>query len=263
MKLLTLNCHSWQEKDQRDKIKYLAETIKENQYDVIALQEVSQKKFSKKVDGNIRKDNFALLLIEELEFLNEENYDYFWDYSHIGYGIYEEGLALLTKHKIVEKESFYVSKNSTKLFYKSRLIPRITIEFNNELIDFYSCHMGWWEDESEPFKIHLDNLKNKINAERQSFIMGDFNNNAYIEGEGYSYILENGFKDTFIAAKEKDEGITVEGAIAGWSGEHSLKRLDLILSTREVNVKSSKVIFNGNNKDVISDHFGVEVIIGN
>ena len=261
MKLLTLNCHSWQEKDQRNKIKYLAETIKEKQYDVIALQEVSQKKLSKKVEGNIRKDNFALLLIKELELLNEENYDYIWDYSHIGYGIYEEGLTLLTKYKIVEKESFYVSENSTKLFYKSRLIPRITIEYDNELIDFYSCHMGWWEDESEPFKLHLDNLKNKINTERQSFIMGDFNNNAYKEGEGYSYILENGFKDTYIAAEEKDKGITVEGAIAGWSGEHSLKRLDLILSTREVDVKSSKVIFNGDNKEVISDHYGVEVNI--
>ena len=142
MKLLTLNCHSWQEKNQIDKIKYLAKAIKENQYDVIALQEVSQKKFSKKVVGKIRKDNFALLLIKELELLNETNYDYFWDYSHIGYGIYEEGLALLSKHKIVEKDSFYVSKNSTKLFYKSRLIPRVTIEINEELVDFYSCHMG-------------------------------------------------------------------------------------------------------------------------
>jgi hypothetical protein len=26
-------------------------------------------------------------------------------------------------------------------------------------------------------------------------------------------------------------------AVAGWSGEHSIKRLDLILSNREVNVK--------------------------
>lgn len=261
MKLLTLNCHSWQEKNQMDKIKYLAKVINEKQYDVIALQEVSQKKFSKKVNGNVRKDNFVLLLINELELLDGENYDYFWDYSHIGYGIFEEGLALLTKHKIVEKESFYVSKNNTKLFYKSRLITRITIEIKKELIDFYSCHMGWWKDESEPFKLHLDNLVKKINTERQSFIMGDFNNNAYIEGEGYSYILENNFKDTYTQASEKDEGITVQGAIAGWKGEHSLKRLDLILFTKEALVNSSKVTFNGKNKDVISDHFGVEVIL--
>lgn len=29
MKLLTLNCHSWQEKEQLRKIEYIAETIKE------------------------------------------------------------------------------------------------------------------------------------------------------------------------------------------------------------------------------------------
>lgn len=42
MKLLTLNCHSWHEENQLNKICYLAETIKEMMYDVIALQEVSQ-----------------------------------------------------------------------------------------------------------------------------------------------------------------------------------------------------------------------------
>ena len=43
MKLLTLNCHSWQEDNQIEKIKYLAKIIKEKQYDVIALQEVRKK----------------------------------------------------------------------------------------------------------------------------------------------------------------------------------------------------------------------------
>lgn len=42
MKLLTLNCHSWQEVDQQHKIKVLAQEIKDKGYDVIALQEVSQ-----------------------------------------------------------------------------------------------------------------------------------------------------------------------------------------------------------------------------
>lgn len=261
MKLLTLNCHSWQEKDQINKIKYLAEVIIQKQYDVIALQEVSQKKFSKKVNGKIRKDNFVLLLLQEINNLGCMDYDYFWDYSHIGYGIYEEGLALLTKHKIVEKDSFYVSKSTTKLNYKSRLITRITVDINSKSIDFYSCHMGWWNDEAEPFKLHLDNLKSSLKDERQSILMGDFNNNAFIDGEGYSYILKNGFFDTYIEAEEKDSGVTVEGEIAGWKGEKSLKRLDFILSTKQVKVKSSKVIFNGKNKGVVSDHFGVEVVL--
>lgn len=99
MKLLTLNCHSWQEDNQIEKIKYLAKIIKEKQYDVIALQEVSQKINSKLLQAMIKEDNFAQLLIEELNKINESKYNFIWDYSHIGYDIYEEGLAILTKHK--------------------------------------------------------------------------------------------------------------------------------------------------------------------
>ena len=61
MKLLTLNCHSWQEENQLEKIKYLAQIIKKNQYDVIALQEVSQSIKAKITEGIIKEDNFAKL----------------------------------------------------------------------------------------------------------------------------------------------------------------------------------------------------------
>ncbi len=100
MKLLTLNCHSWQEENQIDKIKYLAKVIKEKQYDVVALQEISQRIDSKVVKDNIKEDNFVYLLVKELEFLGEYNYSYIWDFSHIGYDIYEEGLAILTNKNI-------------------------------------------------------------------------------------------------------------------------------------------------------------------
>ncbi|MTL70859.1 endonuclease, partial [Turicibacter sanguinis] len=36
-------------------------------------------------------------------------------------------------------------------------------------------------------------------------------------------------------------------------------RIDLVLSDKPVNVLSSHVIFNGSHKDIVSDHFGVEV----
>ena len=112
MKLLTLNCHSWQEENQVEKIKYLAEVIKEKQYDVIALQEVSQSIDAKLVNSIIKEDNFAKLLIDELNKLDEYKYNFIWDYSHIGYDIYEEGLAILTKHEIEDFKSFYIFSSS-------------------------------------------------------------------------------------------------------------------------------------------------------
>ena len=119
MKLLTLNCHSWQEDNQLEKIKYLAKVIKEKQYDVIALQEVSQKIESKNIDSKIKEDNFASLLIKELNNIDEYKYSFIWDYSHIGYDIYEEGLAILTLHKIDNNKSFYISKSDDKNNYRS------------------------------------------------------------------------------------------------------------------------------------------------
>lgn len=55
MKLLTLNCHSWQEENQIEKIKYLAKAIQEEDYDAIALQEVSQSIQAENVCGNKKK----------------------------------------------------------------------------------------------------------------------------------------------------------------------------------------------------------------
>ena len=76
MKLLTLNCHSWQEKNQVEKIKYFAEVIKEKQYDVIALQEVSQSIDARLINLTIKEDNFAKLLIDELNKLDEDKYNF-------------------------------------------------------------------------------------------------------------------------------------------------------------------------------------------
>ena len=261
MRLLTLNCHSWIEDNQLEKIKHIAETIKENQYDVIALQEVSQLIESEKIDANIKKDNFAKVLIDELNALDEYGYSFIWDYSHIGYDLYVEGLALLTKHPIVDSKSFYVSKSDDKTNYKSRNIVAATINIDGELIDFYSCHLGWWHDEVEPFKYQADKLIEQVKDDKLAFIMGDFNNNAFVRNEGYDYLIEKGFIDTYSSAKEKDNGITVKGEIAGWESENSNKRLDIIFSNRKVEVLESKVIFNELNRKVVSDHSGVEILI--
>ena len=65
MKVLTLNCHAWQEENQLQKIKHLAEVIKEKNYDVIALQEVMQL-VDPSDDEKVKKDNYAVVLLHEL-----------------------------------------------------------------------------------------------------------------------------------------------------------------------------------------------------
>lgn len=257
MKLLTLNCHSWQEKEQIGKIKYLAKIINEKDYDVIALQEVSQLVNTENINPIIKRDNFALLLKEELDKYNMNKYDFYWDFSHIGFDIYEEGLAIFTKHRIIESESFFITENQDRSYWKTRKVVKMTISYKEKNLDFCSCHVGWWNDEEEPFKNQVDNIMKMVN-DSTTFLMGDFNNNAFIKGEGYDYLIEKGLKDLYLLAEEKDSGVTVKGKIAGWDENEEKLRLDLMLCNRSIKVKSIKVIFDGKNKDIISDHYGVE-----
>lgn len=259
MKLLTLNCHSWLEDNQLDKIQTIAQEIKHKSYDVIALQEVSQSIDEILIIGNIKANNFGYVLLQELSKLGVNDYKMIWDFSHIGYDVYEEGLCLLTKHEVVNEYSFFISNNHDITYWKTRKIVGAAIRINNTLIDFYSCHLGWWEDEDEPFIEQADRLFANILLDKPTFLMGDFNNNAFIRGEGYDYLMQKGMYDTFDLAEQKDEGITVKGKIAGWEVNKSDLRLDLILVNREIEVQYSKVIFNDVNKPVVSDHYGVEI----
>ncbi|TWE04958.1 maltose 6'-phosphate phosphatase [Neobacillus bataviensis] len=260
MKLLTLNCHSWHEEHQLDKIAHLVDTIIENSYDVISLQEVSQALAEEYVDGKVKKNNYAYVLLQELKKRGNDEYSMVWDLTHyIKNGTYEEGVAILTKHPIIQHRSFFVSQSEDyAVNWKTRRIIGATIKYKDKPYTFYSCHMGWWHDEVEPFKAQADKMFKKLNWDESFFLMGDFNNDASLKGEGYEYLLSHGLYDTYNLAEEKDEGITVKGKIAGWSNNKQDLRIDLILTNQPAQVDFSKVIFNNHNKMVVSDHYGVE-----
>lgn len=262
MKLLTLNCHSWLENNQIEKIEYLAKVIVEKKYDVIALQEVSQSFNKNFKENNLREDNYALILREKIKALGGDFYNLIWDYSHIGYGKYEEGLCILSKHKIKDSESFYISKSHSKENWKSRKIVKASIEIKGEVLDFYSCHLGWWKDCEEKFEFQVDNLILKLKeSKNRAFLMGDFNNNAFLRGEGYDLLKEKGLFDTFDLAEKRDSGVTVDKGIDGWEKNKEPLRIDIVFTNKSTKVYESKVIFNGKNRDVVSDHFALEVYL--
>lgn len=259
MKLLTLNCHAWHEENQLEKIHHLADAIKEKSYDIIALQEVNQSIDAELLYDDIKKDNYGIVLLEELERIGVRDYSFVWSFSHLVYGIYEEGVALLTKHPVIKKESFFVSLSTDPSYWKTRKIIGAQIDFGGLPLSFYSCHMGWWMDEEEPFKQQADRLFQQVKADAPVFLMGDFNNSAALRGEGYDYLISHGLYDTYELAHKKDQGTTVEGKITGWHDNKQDLRIDLILTNKSLPVLSSEVIFNNRNKPIVSDHFGVEV----
>ena len=92
--------------------------------------------------------------------------------------------------------------------------------------------------------------------------MGDFNNPAEIRNEGYDMIAESGWYDSYNLAAEKDNGITVEKIIDGWNDKISTEnkiRIDQIWCNRKNQVKSSRILFNGINEPVVSDHYGIMI----
>ena len=274
MKLLTLNTHSWLEDKSDLKLQILVDAIYKEKFDIVALQEVNQLVKSEPVnniygyvqcDDNviIKKDNFALALVQKLK---EKGLNYFWSYipSHIGYGIYDEGLAILSLRKIDKATQFYISKIRDYENFKTRRIVGVKIVDNEKAKWFFSVHMGWWNDKEDPFQKQWDvieeHMKNYLSEE--VYLMGDFNSPSDLSDEGYSYILNKGtFKDTYNIAKFKDSGETVKKEIDGWrnSGKKSM-RIDYILKNNINPVEYSKTIFDGKNYPVVSDHFGVTIL---
>ncbi len=275
MKLLTLNCHAWQEVDTLEKIAQIATLIINEDIAIIGLQEASQKivavpyLMTEKRNKNLlhyfevplKSDNYALLLQQCLQDQGIQ-YHLTWDMTHVSYSDYEEGVAILSKYPIIDSTSFWTGPARSYQDTRSRKVIAATINFQDQLFDVYSVHAGWWHDIRSPAQAQFDDLLNHIRPHintRLSFLLGDFNNSATVRGEGYDYLLAQGLLDTYSLALEKDKGFSVVDGIDGWKDNTESLRIDLILVNQNIPVLSSKVVFNGQQTPVVSDHFGVMI----
>lgn len=91
--------------------------------------------------------------------------------------------------------------------------------------------------------------------------MGDFNNEAEVQEEGYAYMQKTApqILDTYVEAEEKIGSATVLDDIDGWEGDTNEKRIDYIFTDYTGDIKSSRVVFDGQREPIVSDHFGVVV----
>ncbi|KXT84757.1 Exodeoxyribonuclease III [Streptococcus sp. DD11] len=264
-KFLTLNTHSWIEEEQDKKLNWLAERILQEQYDVICLQEVNQLTESEQavqaplyqaVSGSIalHQDNYALCLTEKL---SAQGLDYYWSwaYNHIGFDIYHEGVAILSRKPLAPRE-ILVSKVNNPADYRTRKVLLAETEVEGQLLTAASCHLSWWDKgfQSEWSKLQAALLK----AETPLLLMGDFNNPA--DQEGYQTMLASplNLQDSHTAAAEAVGEATVEGGIAGWDQNQSALKIDYIFTSRRMKAERSAVVFDGQNGPVVSDHFGLE-----
>lgn len=275
MKLLTLNVHAWMEDNQRQKMNDLLEFIVQEDYDVVAFQEVNQrmkdpkitpKSFQKPKDDPlvvpVKESNFADLVVEGLK-LKGRQYYWTWTASHVGYGKYDEGLAILSKRPL-EAKSQLISKTNDYESVARRVALVAKTKIDGEVYTIVNTHMSWWDFQGQPlFKNEWDNLKAHLPKEAKLILAGDLNSDADKSGEGYDYIQSTvpWLKDSFKVANQVDGEFTMAGEIDGWSGNESGKRIDYVWVHESLPVDSHRVVLDGQASPIVSDHFGIEVNI--
>ena len=258
--LLTLNTHSWEEADNVSCLRHVAEALREEQPDVAALQEVNQKEGGAPASGSrlkesgfvsagdvIAGDNWALRLSELAP-----GYQWSWAFVHIGYRTWAEGVAILSRLPILEVRSRDLSAEGVSLRRKALAI-------RNRQGWFVSAHLGWWDDPQDPFPGQWERLSAFARSLKgPCWLLGDFNSPAHVHGQGYDLMLADGWQDCYARAEVRDAGVTVSGQIDGWrQAEVSGFRLDYCLAGQPGRTLRSRVVFNGDFRPVVSDHFGV------
>lgn len=273
MKVLTLNTHSWLEENQQDKMERLAQKIHDEQFDVIALQEVNQTAkanivaspfgFCKtQMTTDIKEDNFALKLVTYLHEKFNDDYQWTWSYNHIGYDIYDEGTALLSRHPITSPFSYRLSEIDDPKDYHTRYATGACIKVDGQVQYFMSLHASWWLSPEGnltfPYEANrLNELKDKL--EYPIMIMGDFNNPSQKRDEGYDLITQT-WNDSYTSAKETLGQYTMGGAIAGWEKDTPPLRIDFIFTSNTITINKAVICFDGHDQAPISDHFGYYII---
>ena len=270
MKLLTLNTHSLVEDNYSKKLDAFVSAIADQRPDIIALQEVNQTIAKTQADVIsegyvpcdenivIRKDNHVYKAAELLEGAGVK---YYWTWLPLkkGYNKYDEGIALMSRSRIIETDVVRISETDDYNNWKTRKIIGIRTEAAPDEW-FFSVHYGWWDDLDEPFQNQWQKTVEYMKKYSRVWLMGDFNSPAEVRNEGYDMINGGGWYDSYTRAKTRDNGITVGKVIDGWrdkvSGTDGM-RIDQIWCSQKAEIASSEVIFNGANKPVVSDHYGV------
>ena len=174
---------------------------------------------------------------------------------------FEEGLAILAKGEVVAVEDFYCTAQQTVTSIESRKILKVDLKVNDEIIEFYSCHMNLPTCKGEDIDQNLSNLINYTDNKNLKVFMGDFNTDYFHQVDDYKNILDKGLFDTYELAEKKDSGVTVYKNISGWEDSMCQKKLDYVFINKKLDVKESFVIFNDENYPIISDHNGLEVTL--
>ena len=267
--VLTLNLHTYQETAQDEKFDIIVKAIAEYDVDLIAFQECAQKKDSPFIDGSttIRNDNMAYIITKRLKQYYNLDYDFKWDWAHYGWSVYEEGVAVVSKHPITASQSTWISTSaSTSSIISRKAVYSSVTHPDFGRINLFSAHLHWRTTINNDQTIQIQNLQKFVNDNTgdsvATFVCGDFNMQPTEYApwdEGYNAMTDSGeFIDTFYVYNpaandmpEQSKYDTVKGDTPG--------RIDYIFMNKlaQFTVISSQIIFTPAILGTVTDHYGV------
>ncbi|MCX6304484.1 MAG: endonuclease/exonuclease/phosphatase family protein [Bacteroidetes bacterium] len=267
--ILTLNLHTYQETEQNKKINMITDVIGRMDVDFISFQECAQYKNAVISSGIIRANNMALVISDKISEKYHANYHFVWNWSHYGWDIWEEGVAVMTKYPVIQSQDRYISSDTNKGSITSRKVIFASCQSPGGLFNIFSAHTHWRTTVSdEEQNRQVSRIKSMV-AEKDSLVPGavsivggDFNGNPtsdYPWSEGYNTMVRSGdFSDSFLeiypGANQKPAQSTyntIGGSLPG--------RIDYIFVKKNprLRVVDSQIIFTGDVVGNVSDHFGV------
>ena len=273
-KLLTLNLHGLTGATQDPRFSQLLEFIRRHLPTAIAFQEACQSSaapalseseaniiISTRVDDvayaavPVKSDNIIYRLIKELSALGIQYYGA-WLPIKQGYGVFDEGIAMLSSKKPLSAHGIYLSETKSYFDWRTRMALTFTLPPPSPAV--VCVHMGRYDDTREPFSHQWNILKGELSEHKKAYVLGDFNAPSEIRGEGYDLMLRDGMYDLCTVSGKRAEP-TVRSDIDGWRDHSSDMRIDLILSSfiPEGEVTAYRTVFDGRDGAKISDHLGV------
>jgi len=247
MKLITLNLHLLQEKNQLEKLDKVAKYINDNEIDVCFFQEVAQKFDAPLLFDNIREDNNAYLVYKKLN----GDYNISYEFKKRGWGIFEEGLAIVSKYPIISKEWFFISKTKELMDWKTRIILKVTFNVEGKPVHCFVVHMGW-SDGNEIYEKQADNLLKQIRKHKDDLVIlaGDFNCPRDVrEYECWNEL----YASCDLINLDTDRHPTFAFTLDSHMNTEN-KHIDYIFFNKKVEVKDYKIDFKDEN-NLVSDHY--------
>jgi maltose 6'-phosphate phosphatase len=199
LKILTLNLHCFQEDDQDAKFSQIARAIDDLDIDLVCLQEVGENWNEGRGDWD---SNAARIIRDRLK----KHYHLHTDWSHVGFGRYREGVAVLSRYDFRTTDSGYVSSSHDVHSIDARKVVMVQVDVPYMgVVNVFSAHLSW---PSGGFLEQFERLRGWANQKHAphlaaTFLCGDFNIKA--GSEGYQAVVHTReYEDQFLAVTSRD-----------------------------------------------------------